>query len=87
MIKKFAVLAVIAGVFAACGGGKDPAQIEAEAKATADSIAKALEQTIQDAAAKEKAMQDSIAAAAQAMGDSATNAVEGAVDAAKEAVK
>lgn len=87
MIKKFAVLAVIAGVFAACGGGKTPEQIEAEATAKADSIAKALEQTIQDAAAKEKAMQDSIAAAAQAMGDSATNAVEGAVDAAKEAVK
>ncbi|QQR88434.1 MAG: hypothetical protein IPJ76_09415 [Flavobacteriales bacterium] len=86
-MKKFAVLAVIAGVFAACGGGKTPEQIEAEAKAAADSIAAALEASMKEAEAKAQAAADSAAAAMQNMGDSAAAAVDGAVDAAKEAVK
>lgn len=83
MIKKFAVLAVIAGVFAACGGGMTPEQIEAKAQATKDSLAKVL----QEQEAKAQAIQDSITNAAKAVTDSATSAVEGAVDGAVDAVK
>jgi hypothetical protein len=78
MIRKFAALALIAGVFAACGGGKTPEQIEAEAKALADSLTKATEQAMKDAEAAAQAAADSAAAAAQQMADTVTTKVEDA---------
>lgn len=79
MIRKFAVLAVVAGLFVACGSGKTPEQMEAELKASADSIANAIEQSMKEAEAAAAAAADSAAAAAAAMADTAAAKVEGAV--------
>lgn len=76
MIRKFAVLAVVASLFVACGSGQTPEQMEAAAKATADSIANALEQSMKEAEAKAQAAADSAAAAAATMVDSAATKVE-----------
>lgn len=85
MIKKFAVLAIMATVFVACGGNS-AAEMEAKAKATADSlaaVAKADSIKMADEAAKAAAALDSTAKAAM---DTMATKVEGAVEAAKTAV-
>ena len=79
MIRKFAVLAVVASLFVACGSGKTPEQLEAELKAAADSATAAMEQSMKEAEAKAQAIADSTAAAAAAMVDTAAAKVEGAV--------
>lgn len=76
MIRKFAVLAVVAGLFVACGSGQTPEQIEAAAKATADSIQNALDQSMKQAEAAAKAAADSAAAAAATMVDSTAAKME-----------
>ncbi len=70
MTKKFAVLAVMAAMFVACGGNS--AEMEAKAKATADSLAAAM---TADSIAKAA---EAAAAAAQATMDSAAAHVDSA---------
>ena len=79
MIRKFALLATMAALMVACGGAEE--NMEAKAKASADSAKAAMEKIEADAKA-EAARADSMAKAAM---DTTVKAVEGAVDAAKEA--
>ena len=72
------MLAVVAGLFVACGSGKPPEQMEADMKASADSIANAMEESMKKAEAA-AASADSAAAAAAASADTAAAKVEGAV--------
>lgn len=78
MIKKFAVLAIMATVFVACGGNS-AAEMEAKAKVTADSLAAVAQADsikMADDAAKAVAAVDSAAKAAM---DTISTKVEGAV--------
>jgi hypothetical protein len=78
MTKKFAVLAVLATMFVACGG-PSAAELEAKAKATADSlaaVAKADSMAKAAEAAAQQAMQ-AVDSTAGAMVDSAAAAVAG----------
>ena len=78
MIKKFAVLAIMATVFVACGGNS-AAEMEAKAKATADSLAAVAHADsikMAEEAAKAVAAVDS---AAKAAVDTIATKVEGAV--------
>jgi hypothetical protein len=81
MTKKFTVLAVMAAMFVACGGNS-AAEMEAKAKATADSLI-AVHTRDSIAAATTAAALDSTAKAAM---DTMATKVEGAIDAVKTAV-
>lgn len=82
MIRKFAALAAIAGVFAACGGGMSAEEMKAKAAAAADSLANIKK----EAEARAQAVLDSTNAAVSAAKDSTTAKVGDAVEAVKEAV-
>lgn len=88
MNKKFAVLAAMAALLVACGG-PSAEELEAKAKATADSIANVLRMDsikAAEAAAAAAAAAAAVDSTAGAMVDSAAAKVVGAVDAAKKAV-
>lgn len=87
MTKKFAVLAAMAALLVACGG-PSAEELEAKAKATADSIANVLRMDSIKAAeaAAAAAAAAAVDSTAGAMMDSAATMVEGAADAAKKAV-
>jgi hypothetical protein len=74
MLKKFAVLAVMAAFIVACGPSAE--EIEAQAKAVADSLAAVM--TADSIRAAEEAAAAAAAAAAQAAADSAAAAVQAA---------
>lgn len=78
MIRKFAVLAVVASLFVACGSGKTPEQLEAELKAKADSVTAAMEQALKAEEARAQHIADSIAAANAAAVDTTAKPAEGA---------
>jgi hypothetical protein len=82
MIRKFALLATTAALMVACGGAQEE-NMEAKAKAAADSAAKAMEKVAADMKAATTAAADS----AIAVGDSAVKAVNAAADEAKDAIK
>jgi len=80
MIRKFAVLAMMATLLVACGGPTQE-EIEAKAKATSDSLTAVMR------ADSMKAAEAAAAAAATAAMDSAAASVDSAAAAVKEAVK
>jgi hypothetical protein len=81
MLKKFALLAGMAAMIVACGPSQ--AEIEAKAKATADSLAAVMRADSIKAA--EEAAAQAAAAAAQAAADSAAAAAKAAEEAAAAA--
>ena len=80
MIRKFALLATTAALMVACGGANEE-NMEAKAKAAADSAKAAMEKIEADAKAAQ-AKADSMAKAAM---DTTAAKMEGAMDATKEA--
>jgi hypothetical protein len=86
MTKKFTVLAVMAAMFVACGGNS-AAEMEAKAKATADSlIAVHTRDSIASATTAAAAAAAALDSTAKAAMDTMATKVEGAIDAVKTAV-
>jgi hypothetical protein len=86
-MKKVFTLVAVAGMFTFVACGPSAAELEAKAKATADSIAAVEAVATEQAAAAAQAIADSTAAVAAAAAEEATKAVEAAASEAAAKVK